>query len=58
MGELWTTGLHSAGYVIAMYIVSNYIAREQYGMRYGPISTAPAVEPAMIERKALGCVRN
>lgn len=44
--------VHSAGYVTAMKTVSTHVL---YLIRYyQPISTAPAVEPAIMERKALG----
>lgn len=49
-----TTHRHSAGYVIARYI-SIGLPKALHSKSV-PISTAPAVEPAMIERNGLGCI--
>lgn len=60
-----TALLHSAGYVIAMrrqlaihslhlFLSSPSIVRFEKHSEYSPISTAPAADPAMTERKALG----
>lgn len=44
--------VHSAGYVTATKTFSIHHVKRFF--HYQPISTAPAVEPAIMERKALG----
>jgi hypothetical protein len=50
--EAWF--IHSAGYVIATHIYQYDYAGHRY-IYITPISVAPAREPAIIDRRALGC---